>query len=201
MIPKDLERLIPGIRQGGTTYAGSGSGSGAGGTTTIMVGDTFSSMGGLPASNITVTGGSFVNELFSHAPEELLPGQTFESLQIRVMSNTTNTGFHLFKPLQGNVEYATRNSVYTTTLTQALLLTDTTITVADGTKLAAPDPLLIKPGILYVNGERIAYYSKVGNVLSQINRGYGGTGAAAVHPAGSSVEDVSERTKLPTVQT
>lgn len=201
MIPKDLERLIPGIRQGGTTYAGSGSGSGAGGTTTIMVGDTFSSMGGLPASNITVTGGSFVNELFSHAPEELLPGQTFESLQIRVMSNATNTGFHLFKPLQGNVEYATRNSVYTTTLTQALLLTDTTITVADGTKLAAPDPLLIKPGILYVNGERIAYYSKVGNVLSQINRGYGGTGAAAVHPAGSSVEDVSERTKLPTVQT
>jgi len=168
---------------------------------TILIGDTFSSMSGIPASNITVTGGAFVNAIFSHAPEEFMPGQTFESLQIRVMSNVSFTGYHLFKSLTGNIYYYNRSNVYITTLAQTLNLTDTTAIVTNGAALATPNPLLIDPGIIYVNGERIAYYTKVGNTLGQLNRGYGGTGAALVHPIGSTVENVSSGVLNPTPQT
>ena len=43
------------------------------------------------------------------------------------------------------------------------------------------------PGILFINGERIEYLIKQGNVLRQIQRGTLGTGAPAVHEAGSDV--------------
>jgi hypothetical protein len=78
-----------------------------------------------------------------------------------------------------------------TTLAVALNRNDTTITVADGSRLSAPNPGAITPGIITVNGERIMYYTKVGNVLGQIRRGVGGTGIAQTHLAGSDVEDVS----------
>ena len=197
MVPKNLSRLIPGIGLIATNYGSSGSGS----VNTILIGDTFSSMSGIPASNITVTGGAFVNAIFSHAPEEFMPGQTFESLQIRVMSNVSFTGYHLFKSLAGNIYYYNRSNVYITTLAQTLNLTDTTAIVTNGAALATPNPLLIDPGIIYVNGERIAYYTKVGNTLGQLNRGYGGTGAALVHPIGSTVENVSSGVLNPTPQT
>ena len=43
------------------------------------------------------------------------------------------------------------------------------------------------PGILFINGERIEYLIKQGNVLRQIQRGTLGTGAPVVHEAGSDV--------------
>ena len=50
---------------------------------------------------------------------------------------------------------------------------------------------LLEQAIIYVNGESISYRVRNGNVLSQIRRGYNGTGTPQVHPAGSKVENIS----------
>jgi hypothetical protein len=201
MTPKELARLVPGIDPAQTVI-----GNTTIGVDTILVGDTFSSVVGISPGNIKVNGGSFVSNIFSHAPEELMPGQTFDSLTMRVtvnnsiastnvtgvpyVANISTTSFGLYKDLNGNVQYFTYGSA-TTTLAQPLSLTDANIYVSNGSLLAVPNPGAIVPGIVMINGERIQYYVKDGNRLSQLRRGINITGAALVHPVGSRVDDVS----------
>ena len=75
-------------------------------------------------------------------------------------------------------------------LSQPLYLANTNIYVSNGTVLGTPDPALLIPGIVHINGERIIYYEKDGNRLGRLRRGVGGTGSPPVHLAGSDVEDV-----------
>jgi hypothetical protein len=53
------------------------------------------------------------------------------------------------------------------------------------------------PGVIYVNGEKIEYLKKEGNVLSQLRRGALGTSMALIHKQGSSVVDVGPEETLP----
>ena len=57
----------------------------------------------------------------------------------------------------------------------------------DASTISAPDKNSGIPGILFINGERITFLIKQGNVLKQIQRATLGTGAPDVHPAGSDV--------------
>jgi hypothetical protein len=173
---------------------------------TILSGDTFSNPSGISPGNITVSGGNFVNSIFSRSPEELLPGQMFETLFIRVSinsaiasnsitgvpytANISATDFAIFKDITGNVTYHNSGTSFTTQLAQPLNLTDANITVVNGSVLP-PSVAGIEPAIIYVNGESISYRVRNGNVLSQIRRGYNGTGTPQVHPAGSKVENIS----------
>jgi len=52
-----------------------------------------------------------------------------------------------------------------------------------------------------VGGERITYYTKVGNVLGQLRRGVDGTGTPLQHATGTAVEDVSAARISATPQT
>jgi hypothetical protein len=187
-ISKDLEQLVPGIG-GAPAYDFSSDV----GLDTILIGDTFGSTEGLNAGNIILSGGRFVDALFSHAPEELVPGRTYETVDIRVVtSNSTDTGFRYFKNMNDVVTGTAFTPSTVTTLALPLLVTDTNITVTNGSILTIPNPGAVLPGIVYINGERISYYTKVGNVLGQIRRGIDGTGIAQTHPSGSRVEDVSQ---------
>ena len=82
-IPKDLGRLVPGIDPFNPFTVGSSTGQ-----DTILIGDTFGSNAGISAGNIRVAGGKFVDRIFSRAPEELLPGIIYDSLSIRVLSQS-----------------------------------------------------------------------------------------------------------------
>jgi len=84
IVPKDLKRLVPGIDELFATYTGNLRVS----QDTILVGDTFGSNAGISSGNISLLGGKFVDRLFSHSPPELLPGQIFESINIRVLELT-----------------------------------------------------------------------------------------------------------------
>jgi hypothetical protein len=79
-----------------------------------------------------------------------------------------------------------------------LSLTDTTIQVTDASKLATPSPNGGQPGVVYINGERITYYSKdlSTNTLGRIRRGTGGTGAKN-HFTGNVVLDGSQNQVIP----
>jgi len=53
------------------------------------------------------------------------------------------------------------------------------------------------PGILYINGERIEYYFKVGNRLGQLRRGTYGTGVPTIHKKFTEVYDIGESESVP----
>ena len=71
------------------------------------------------------------------------------------------------------------------------------IRLPNGSVRAEPNVGTLTPGIIEVNGERISYYTKTGNVLGQLRRGVGGTGTPAQHLVGSRVEDVAQRRVIP----
>ena len=105
--------------------------------------------------------------------------------------------FQIFKSMDDTITYKRLADDEATVLAKDLKITDTEIHVVDGSKLSTPNPELIDPGVIFVNGERITYYTKSGNVLGQIRRGTHGTGAKNIHEAGSVVADASARTDIP----
>jgi hypothetical protein len=149
---------------------------------------------GTRAEDIKFDGGEFVDTAHSHAPEELLPGIVFDTLEMRVFhkfagSSTPNVAFRMFKNLLDQYSYYRMAAANSTTLTQPLLITDTVISVASAAALDAPSPNSVNPGIVFINGERITYYERdlINNQLKRIRRGTGGTGAPETHAAGSAV--------------
>ena len=138
-------------------------------------------------------------------PEELLPVTPRESLMITVKThdgvtgsapNYTGTGdfsqYKIHYSPYGRVEYlrdkfiddgGTDSTDDHTTLNGAITKASNTITVTDATKLPQPkqmasevdDTVTNKPGVIWINSERIEYGKITGNVLSDIVRGTHGT--------------------------
>ena len=88
-----------------------------------------------------------------------------------------------------------------TTLAQDLHWNDTTIVLIDGSAFEIPDPEHKVPGVIEIQGERIEYYAKNGNVLSHLRRATLGTGMAARNPAGTFVQDIGRNETIPYVDT
>jgi hypothetical protein len=114
---------------------------------------------------------------------------------------TNATTFQIFKDMNDNFDYYRISEEQSTTLAVELKLTDTQIIVTDGSTLGDPDTVLGNPGAIIIDGERITYFQKNGNVLSQIRRGTAGTGAKQIHAAGSIVSSVGEDNKIPGAST
>lgn len=109
----------------------------------------------------------------------------------------SSSTFQIFKGMDDSVTYKRLAASEATVLTQELSLTDTEIHVANASVLPEPSPSLGKPGVVFIAGERITYYTKVGNVLGQIRRGTLGTGAKTTHEVGSIVVNASETADIP----
>ena len=149
---------------------------------------------GTRAEDIIFDGGKYVDTAHSHAPEELVPGIVFDTLEIKVFhkfagSTSPNVTFRMFKDLVDQFSYYRMTSSNSTTLSQPLLITDTEIAVVSAAVLDEPSGLDVKPGVVFINGERITYYERdiVNNRLRRIRRGTAGTGAPEQHPAGTAV--------------
>jgi hypothetical protein len=74
---------------------------------------------------------------------------------------------------------------------------DQEITITDASNLCEPIASRNIPGIITINGERIEYNQKVGNVLSKLRRGSFGTGIPTVHAVGSAVVDIGPYETIP----
>jgi hypothetical protein len=149
---------------------------------------------GTRAEDITFDGGKFVDTAHSHAPQELVPGIIFDTLDIRVFhkfagSSTPNVTFRMFKNLIDQYSYYRMTRTNSTTLSQPLLITDTEIAVVSAAVLDEPSSSSVTPGVVFINGERITYYERdtVNNRLRRIRRGTAGTGAPEQHLAGTAV--------------
>jgi hypothetical protein len=100
---------------------------------------------------------------------------------------TPKFGFSQFKDILNRNIYKRLGDVAPLKLAEDLKVTDKQISLVDASTISAPDKNSGIPGILFINGERITYLVKIGNVLKQLQRGTLGTGAPEVHSAGSDV--------------
>ena len=109
--------------------------------------------------------------------------QTLSYMQFKDMLNRTH-----FKRLSLKKQ---------TVLTQDLNYYDFEIHVADASAFDVPNQSKNLPGSVEINGERIEYFAKSGNVLSRLRRGTLGTGAANKYVAGSKVQDIGPSETIP----
>jgi hypothetical protein len=106
-------------------------------------------------------------------------------------------GWMQFKDMLNRVHYKRINKFKTTRLVQELLQKDTQIFVEDGSVLANPNKNLNLPGIIEVNGERIEYFQKTGNILTQLKRGTLGTGVPTKHVVATYAIDMGSTETIP----
>jgi len=96
-------------------------------------------------------------------------------------------GFSQFKDILNRNIYKRLGDVAPLKLAKDLKTFDKEIFLDDASKLGQPDKNSSIPGIIFINGERIEFLIKQGNVLRQIQRGTLGTGVPSVHESGSDV--------------
>jgi len=163
-----------------------------------VVGPVFRSYWGLSPADMVTSGGAFIDTVNSYAPEEHVPAQIFDTLDMRIWNDdSTATGMRIFKNMTNNYSYLRLTE--TTTLSQDLNMTDTVIHIDNVSNLADPNAELGYPGVLFVNGERIEYYTidRVHNTITNFRRGTQGTGVPDTHESGSIIEDGSRNQIVP----
>jgi len=161
---------------------------------------------GTSPNDVSVDGGAYIDTYSSHAPEELVPGMLYDSLNMivstKIQNNTKVMSYRVVHNMGANAsssdtsiwpKYYGVNYNNSTTLASNLNITDTTIHVTNAAALTAPNAISLLPGIVYINGEKITFYTvdTVNNTLGQIRRAVDATGAPTVHAAGSAVVDAN----------
>ena len=112
-------------------------------------------------------------------------------------SYVNSTTFRVFKDLNDNYSYNRIAFADSTTLAKPLAITDTEIYVSNAKVLGDPSPSKNIPGVIFIGGERITFWKKTGNVLSQIRRGTAGTAAIELYAKSSIVVDGSNKSAVP----
>lgn len=108
-------------------------------------------------------------------------------------------GYRVFKDIFDRCEYKRLTEYHSTFLSKPLYPNDKEIHVQNDDKLITPNPAQNKPGIIIIDAERIEFFEKNGNVLSQLRRSTLGTGPALYSQAGTSVIDQSMQQNVPCV--
>jgi hypothetical protein len=150
---------------------------------------------GLRINSINVVGGAYIDTYSSHAPEELVPGSEFDTLDFRVYTTggpTDGADFRIFQDMRGLQLAYTITDATTTTLTQSVSTTDDVIYVTDAEALFVPDFATNQWGVITIGAERIMYrdIDLVANTVSNLIRGTAGT-AIMSHSSGSAVYNTS----------
>jgi hypothetical protein len=115
-------------------------------------------------------------------------------------SAVSATGFRIFKDMMNRTFYKRISKTATTELVDDLTDTINTIQVKDGTVLPEPNASNNMPGVVFIDKERIEYFTKSGNTLGQLRRGTLGTGIKD-HSDGTLVVDASGTQTIPYADT
>jgi hypothetical protein len=121
--------------------------------------------------------------------------------KIKIITFTDNifklpSAFEIHKDML-NVYHYNRFSKGEVILTSPLKYYDVTISVNNASLLSDPIPNRNIPGIIHIDGERIEYMSKVGNVLGQLRRGVQGTAIKELYEENTLVADVGYQDTIP----
>ena len=121
---------------------------------------------------------------------------------ITYMSDDTRSPdieYRIFKGINETYDYIGIGSKTKTKITSELKLTDEWIYVENISVLSVPDIKNAKPGIIFINGERITFeiFDEINSRLGRLRRATNGTGAPAVHMLHSTVYDGGKNALIP----
>ena len=147
---------------------------------------------------------------------QILPHITVNPTDVITISAATENlinpsiGYRMFQDITGEVKFFRISDENSTRLAEDLYIDDEIIEVEDASGLYVPNAELGDPGIIFVNGERIAYFgigptdashpdfpNMPANALFHLWRGTNGTGAPEIHEAGSRVASASADQEIP----
>jgi len=160
---------------------------------------------GTRPEDIDVVGGAYVDTYSSHAPEEMVPGIVFDTLNLQVytkiLGNTVVLGYRILHDMLHNSTYLRIAEHYATVLTAPLNISDSLIYVEDASTLPIPDPDAGIPGVIFIQTERITYYTidLINHTLGQLRRGTAGTAPRLTYQSGVAVVDASNRQLMPNI--
>lgn len=152
-----------------------------------------------PTAAVTTDGTDFLSPDVIPNTEELVTGQMFDTLDMRVFSNDGGnyTGFRIFKDMTGETQYYRITTDTTTQTTIAVVGPyDNIIPLVSTVGLHIPDRTTNDPGIVMIDGERIEYWTMDATSISDLRRGTGGT-AGATHAVGAYVTSISSENLIP----
>jgi hypothetical protein len=130
-------------------------------------------------------------------PDNLVGKDYLEIITFNDKTVRPSYGFKNFKDMLNRTHYKRLSDAESTVLAKDLLITNTTIEVVNGSALSIPNREFNLPGVIEINGERIEYFVKNGNILSQLRRGTLGTGSLSKYSAGTLVTDVGLTQSVP----
>jgi hypothetical protein len=131
---------------------------------------------GIRAEDINIDGGAYVDTYSSHAPEELVPGIVFDSLNLEVYTREidananvipggTTVGLRIVHGMLRDTSYYRIPGSNVTTLSSNLSIADSFIHVNNaavlpnpGFELAESGTWIVIPGVVFINGEKLYYY-------------------------------------------
>ena len=128
------------------------------------------------------------NKRFIKLKDTLADNDSIEIIQFGTEGVLGNKfAFRQFKDVLNRTVYKRLGDAKEYKLAQDLGIFDKVIVLEDAEGIATPNPQANLPGVLMINSERIEFFKKDGNTLSQLTRGTLGTGVATSHEAGSDV--------------
>ena len=123
-----------------------------------------------------------------------------DTLEVLHFSNTklkSKYGWRQFKDILNRNHYKALAKANGCALAKDLNWYDRSIEVINHENLPVPNENSKYPGVLFINGERIEYFIKDGNLLKQLRRGTLGTGIKDNHSAGTEIIDQSVNNTVP----
>ena len=107
------------------------------------------------------------------------------------------SSYEISKDMLNVYRYNRYSTNKTITLSKDLNYFDDEISLTNATNLFDPVANRNIAGVVEINGERIEYLSKSGNVISQLRRGVNGTAIKELHAQGSLVADIGPNEVIP----
>jgi hypothetical protein len=123
-------------------------------------------------------------------------GVTVDVIHFATAVSTPRIAWRQFKDVLNRTHYKRIDNAQGIVLAKDLYEWDLRIEVEDSTLLPNPDRRQNKPGIMFIEGERIEYFVKDGNTLRQLRRGTLGTGVGS-YAAGTAIEAQGPEKNIP----
>jgi hypothetical protein len=125
-------------------------------------------------------------------------GTAIEIIQFATEGTVNNKfAYRQTKDLLNRTVFKRLGSDYDYRLAEPLTQFDKEIVLENAEGLATPSPSENLPGVLLINSERIEFFQKDGNILTQLRRGTNGTGVPDIHDIGSQVLDQGYQQTVP----
>jgi hypothetical protein len=209
-LAKDIPDLVPGTSYSGVKVTGqpyTNTATDMLSLDTDITSEYTDNLLGTRPEDIVVDGGKFIDRYSSHAPEELVPGQVIDSLQMNVFTAKVVNGlpdysnviaYKIFTDYKLPTVYYRLPAANTTALVADIRYDALEIAVDNIAALPDPNRSQNQPGSVWINAERINYFGRdvVRGVIYDIRRGVSRTSIPVIHPAGSLVTDASSAQEI-----